>query len=56
MGEPGKPETGRYDEFCQAWRRACTENETALVESYSGSGLLEEILRHMPNAPHRNAV
>lgn len=25
LGEPGKPETGRYDEFCALWRQACGE-------------------------------
>lgn len=23
LGEPGKPQTGRYDEFCEKWRRVC---------------------------------
>jgi hypothetical protein len=50
MGQPGRPETGRYDEFCETWRRTCAENEAALVQSCEASGLLEEILRPIPLA------
>lgn len=45
MGEPGRPETGKYDALCEAWRRECAENNEHLVESYIESGLMEEILR-----------
>ena len=44
MGEPGQPETGRYDELCATWRahvRAHTETLTGLYET---SGLMAEIM------------
>lgn len=45
MGEPGKPETGKYDELCANWREVCRDNNEQLVESYIESGIMEEILR-----------
>jgi hypothetical protein len=48
MGEPGKPETGRYDEFVVAYQRQCREHGDALVDLYHASGLMEEILRPIP--------
>jgi len=27
MGEPGKPETGKYDDIIEGWRRYCREQE-----------------------------
>ena len=48
VGEPGKPETGRYDEFCAGYRQHCRNHEAALVASYETSGLLAEILKPMP--------
>jgi len=48
VGEPGRPETGRYDEFCAAYRAACAANEAVLLDTYLQSGLLEEILRPVP--------
>jgi len=50
MGEPGKPETGRYSEFIEAYQRVCHENQETLAASYEASGLLEEILRPVPLA------
>jgi hypothetical protein len=44
LGEPGKPETGRYDEFCEAWRRVCNDNEVTLMLS-TADPILEEMLR-----------
>jgi hypothetical protein len=52
VGERGKPETGRYDEFCAAYRAHSRENEAVLVESYAHAGLLEEILRPQPTYIH----
>jgi hypothetical protein len=33
MGEPGKPETGRYDEFCQAFPNRICQFPTPLTSS-----------------------
>ena len=45
MGEPGKPETGKYSEIIEGYQRVCQEHGGALVDLYESSGLLEEILR-----------
>jgi hypothetical protein len=46
MGEPGRPETGKYEVLCDAWRRTCRDHEAALLESYQP--LLEELNRSVP--------
>jgi hypothetical protein len=43
MGQPGKPETGRYSEFVEAYQHVVRQNCGALVESYKP--LLESALR-----------
>ncbi|HVM50949.1 MAG TPA: hypothetical protein VMU04_23175 [Candidatus Acidoferrum sp.] len=34
MGEPGRPETGRYDDIVEAYQRVVRQNYQALIESY----------------------
>jgi hypothetical protein len=51
MGQPGKPETGKYDEIIVAYQRQCREHGDALVDLYHASGLFDEILRPMPMLP-----
>lgn len=41
MGEPGRPETGRYDSLCEAWRRECAETSRQLLLSYEEAGLVQ---------------
>lgn len=50
VGEPGKPETGCYDQLCEAWRRVCADHHEQLIQSYIEAGVLEEILRPVPLA------
>ena len=45
VGEPGKPETGRYDEFCAGYRAESRQNEAVLVGLYQQTGFLDEILK-----------
>ena len=46
MGEPGKPETGQYDQIVEHYRRTCRAHEEALWQSYQP--LLEELNRSVP--------
>lgn len=48
MGEPGKPETGMYDQICEDYRRARNDLEESIQQAMQDSGLLEEILRPVP--------
>lgn len=43
MGEPGQPETGQYDDICDAYRRRREELTQASLDALNP--LLEEILR-----------
>jgi hypothetical protein len=48
MGEPGKPETGKFPDVLEAYQRMVQQNNEALIESYQP--FLEEILRPVPLA------
>ena len=43
MGEPGKPETGKYDDICEAYRRVREDLNAQSMDAMQP--LLEEILR-----------
>ena len=51
MGEPGKPETGRYDELCATWRAHVRRHTETLTGLYETSGLMAEIMGVRPLAP-----
>jgi len=53
MGEPDKPETGKFKEMVEAYQRMVQQNNEALIESYQP--VLEEILRPMPLALETSA-
>ena len=58
MGQPGKPETGQYDQICEDYRRSCNDLEEAVQQSTAFTGLLEEINRPIPlydTTPHVSA-
>jgi hypothetical protein len=48
LGQPGKPETGRYDAICDAYRRVRDELNEQSMDAMQP--LLEEILRTVPLA------
>ncbi|PWU21766.1 MAG: hypothetical protein C5B50_01010 [Verrucomicrobia bacterium] len=51
MGEPGKPETGLYDQLIEQWQRLQRQHHDSLIESYQP--ILEEMLRpfQVPTTP-----
>jgi|GEM_PF-2822712 len=51
MGEPGKPETGLYDEICEAYRRVRNDLNAQSMEAMQP--LLAEVLGHGHNAVPR---
>lgn len=56
MGQPGKPETGLYDQICEDYRKACRDHEAAIQQAMEDSGLLAEILRPIPLHEQQLAV
>jgi hypothetical protein len=48
MGEPGKPETGKYPDLVEHYQRMVRQYNELLIESYQP--LLEELLRPIPLA------
>lgn len=51
MGEPGKPETGRYDEIIVAYQAASREHGRSLNAVYAATGFLDDILKPQPLLP-----
>ena len=45
MGQPGRPETGLYDEIVTSYQAQCREHGDSLVALYESAGLFDEILR-----------
>jgi hypothetical protein len=41
MGEPGKPDTGKYGEIIEGYQKVCQEHGGALLELYEACGLIE---------------
>jgi hypothetical protein len=57
MGEPGKPETGKFPDLLEHYQRMVQQNNELLIESYQP--LLEELLRPIPlamQAPEQEAT
>ena len=51
MGEPGRPETGCYDQLCAAYRAVVRQNTETLTGLYEHSGLLAAIVGLPAGAP-----
>jgi hypothetical protein len=57
MGEPGKPETGKFPDLLEHYQRMVQQNNELLIESYQP--LLEELLHPIPlaiQAPEQEAA
>jgi hypothetical protein len=55
MGEPGRPETGCYDQLCAQYRAITRQPTQTLVGLYQTSGLMAEIMGVQPETcalPH----
>jgi hypothetical protein len=48
MGQPGRPETGLYDQLCEQYRNVTREHTQTLVDIYETSDLMAEIMGVQP--------
>lgn len=56
MGEPGRPETGLYDDIIEGYQRLSHEHGRSLSAVYAATGFLEEIIRPIPGSVSRELV